>query len=126
LYPALHFHFCTRSRLYSLCLSSITIIMFFFSNDTAPTEIYTLSLHDALPILNLTPSLATGDYYVAIVDFAGTTTTYEVCVGWVPLLGAGTCNTPTWPSPPATSTAAPRRRRTLAGGARSPFVPSRR
>src|SRR5438309_6066164 len=23
---------------------------FFFSNDTAPTEIYTLSLHDALPI----------------------------------------------------------------------------
>ena len=76
--------------------------------------------------VNLTPSLATGDYYVAIVDFAGTTTTYEVCVGWVPLLGAGTCNTPTWPSPPATSTAAPRRRRTLAGGARSPFVPSRR
>src|SRR5438128_10312532 len=76
--------------------------------------------------VNLTPSLATGDYYVAIVDFAGTTTTYEVCVGYVPLLAAGTCNTPTWPSPPATSTAAPRRRRTLAGGARSPFVPSRR
>src|SRR5438552_129404 len=76
--------------------------------------------------VNLTPSLATGDYYVAIVDFAGTTTTYEVCVGWVPLLGAGTCNTPTWPSPPATSTAAPRRRRPVAGGARSPFVPSRR
>src|SRR5438105_9197530 len=25
--------------------------MFFFSNDTATTEIYTLSLHDALPIL---------------------------------------------------------------------------
>src|SRR6266498_6103467 len=24
---------------------------FFFFNDTAPTEIYTLSLHDALPIL---------------------------------------------------------------------------
>src|SRR5437867_9236625 len=24
--------------------------MFFFYNDTAPTEIYTLSLHDALPI----------------------------------------------------------------------------
>src|SRR3712207_9529419 len=24
--------------------------MFFFFNDTAPTEIYTLSLHDALPI----------------------------------------------------------------------------
>src|SRR2546429_9631347 len=28
-----------------------TIIVFFFFNDTATTEIYTLSLHDALPIL---------------------------------------------------------------------------
>src|SRR3712207_8410832 len=27
--------------------------MFFFFNDTATTEIYTLSLHDALPILEL-------------------------------------------------------------------------
>src|SRR5437588_4389697 len=76
--------------------------------------------------VNLTPSLATGDSYLAIVDFASTTTTYEVCVGYVPLLAAGTCNTPTWPSPPATPTAPPRRRRTLAAGARSPFVPSRR
>src|SRR2546427_10912137 len=25
-------------------------LLFFFFNDTAPTEIYTLSLHDALPI----------------------------------------------------------------------------
>src|SRR2546429_5758795 len=35
---------------------------FFFFNDTATTEIYTLSLHDALPILILgsaTPSLET-------------------------------------------------------------------
>src|SRR2546429_51429 len=28
-----------------------TLIFFFFFNDTATTEIYTLSLHDALPIL---------------------------------------------------------------------------
>src|SRR5206468_10705982 len=28
-----------------------SIIIFFFFNDTATTEIYTLSLHDALPIL---------------------------------------------------------------------------
>src|SRR5260370_35432801 len=28
------------------------IVPFFFFNDTATTEIYTLSLHDALPILN--------------------------------------------------------------------------
>src|SRR6266545_4397513 len=30
--------------------SSIKFILFFFFNDTATTEIYTLSLHDALPI----------------------------------------------------------------------------
>src|SRR2546430_8754885 len=30
--------------------SSSTLILFFFFNDTATTEIYTLSLHDALPI----------------------------------------------------------------------------
>src|SRR5258708_10494059 len=29
---------------------SLTYISFFFFNDTATTEIYTLSLHDALPI----------------------------------------------------------------------------
>src|SRR3712207_8511536 len=31
-------------------MMSIYIIIFFFFNDTATTEIYTLSLHDALPI----------------------------------------------------------------------------
>src|SRR5438067_12880482 len=45
---------------FSLLLSSITsftIFSFFFFNDTATTEIYTLSLHDALPIFDglLTP-----------------------------------------------------------------------
>src|SRR5207253_10512863 len=30
------------------------ILVFFFFNDTATTEIYTLSLHDALPIYRLT------------------------------------------------------------------------
>src|SRR5258708_20896030 len=29
------------------------VLVFFFFNDTATTEIYTLSLHDALPISNL-------------------------------------------------------------------------
>src|SRR5438093_13159822 len=28
----------------------LILVFFFFFNDTAPTEIYTLSLHDALPI----------------------------------------------------------------------------
>src|SRR2546430_16752243 len=32
------------------------LFMFFFFNDTATTEIYTLSLHDALPISARTPS----------------------------------------------------------------------
>src|SRR2546422_10185306 len=31
-------------------LSHLTLFSFFFFNDTATTEIYTLSLHDALPI----------------------------------------------------------------------------
>src|SRR5947209_10779129 len=35
--------------LFFLHLSYVHIIFFFFT-DTAPTEIYTLSLHDALPI----------------------------------------------------------------------------
>src|SRR5260221_14581488 len=30
----------------------LTFFFFFFFNDTATTEIYTLSLHDALPILS--------------------------------------------------------------------------
>src|SRR2546429_7384543 len=32
------------------CAPSPSIALFFFFNDTATTEIYTLSLHDALPI----------------------------------------------------------------------------
>src|SRR5256885_15645597 len=34
-----------------VCMSALTLVsIFFFFNDTATTEIYTLSLHDALPI----------------------------------------------------------------------------
>src|SRR5258705_6158922 len=36
-------------------LVSYAIADFFFFNDTATTEIYTLSLHDALPISDLSP-----------------------------------------------------------------------
>src|SRR2546426_9405119 len=32
-------------------MSTLILYLFFFFNDTATTEIYTLSLHDALPIL---------------------------------------------------------------------------
>ena len=34
------------------CKVAINVRFFFFFNDTATTEIYTLSLHDALPILH--------------------------------------------------------------------------
>src|SRR6202047_5624202 len=41
---------------------------FFFFNDTATTEIYTLSLHDALPISILPPpSIPTRRHVVAVV-----------------------------------------------------------
>src|SRR2546429_4144906 len=35
-----------------LCMRLFLFFFFFFFNDTATTEIYTLSLHDALPISN--------------------------------------------------------------------------
>src|SRR3712207_7490563 len=35
------------------CSTSLICWFFFFFNDTATTEIYTLSLHDALPILSI-------------------------------------------------------------------------
>src|SRR5690242_21689413 len=39
-------------------LSYLLSYFFFFFNDTATTEIYTLSLHDALPIFTQPPQLA--------------------------------------------------------------------
>src|SRR2546426_7437547 len=44
LFPCLDFYLTLLRRYFSI---------FFFFNDTATTEIYTLSLHDALPILNI-------------------------------------------------------------------------
>src|SRR6266446_10267958 len=43
------------------------MFFFFFFNDTATTEIYTLSLHDALPILG--PCAGGAVYSPAITDF---------------------------------------------------------
>src|SRR5438876_2388766 len=51
---------------YRSCLTSL--IVFFFFNDTATTEIYTLSLHDALPISRKGQSKTTS---------------------WIPVLSAG-------------------------------------
>src|SRR5438445_12188906 len=45
-----------------LCLLLVILSIFFFFNDTATTEIYTLSLHDALPIYpdEAVPSFVSG------------------------------------------------------------------
>jgi len=77
--------------------------------------------------VNRTISLATGDYYLVVVDFAGTTTTYELCVGTVDLLGAGFCNT-SFPSPPAASSrGAPLRvKPRISGRPAAPLLRSRR
>src|SRR5258708_33201971 len=50
------------------------ISFFFFFNDTATTEIYTLSLHDALPIL-IEPQfgLVFEDHEARVVELAGRT-----------------------------------------------------
>ena len=47
------------------CLQRVVWCVFFFFNDTATTEIYTLSLHDALPIskMLLRAKRATADLY---------------------------------------------------------------
>src|SRR5687768_17871180 len=43
-------------RWFALCVVvRISSLFFFFFNDPAPTEIYTLSLHDALPISAVRP-----------------------------------------------------------------------
>src|SRR3712207_9433597 len=39
---------------------TVLLLSFFFFNDTATTEIYTLSLHDALPISSAQLELVTG------------------------------------------------------------------
>src|SRR5690606_42087599 len=42
--------FCSVVFLLSCCMSSFFFFFFFFFNDPPTTDIYTLSLHDALPI----------------------------------------------------------------------------
>src|SRR5947208_13757221 len=51
----LYICFIAYIRIPTCCQSHLAHhILFFFFNDTATTEIYTLSLHDALPILSST------------------------------------------------------------------------
>src|SRR2546430_15305279 len=66
----------------SLSVADTVVFFFFFFNDTATTEIYTLSLHDALPIFDLgslggagTTSIAhDGNDEGAVVGLAETST----------------------------------------------------
>ena len=47
----------------------MTNFFFFFFNDTATTEIYTLSLHDALPIsMTAKANLRSGIYTIALKE----------------------------------------------------------
>src|SRR5205807_8244301 len=48
--PSTSVHVHHRITSFCLFLHSPTTLLFFFFNDPATTEIYTLSLHDALPI----------------------------------------------------------------------------
>src|SRR2546430_14046257 len=56
-----------------LFLRLLSIFFFFFFNDTATTEIYTLSLHDALPISDAQPCEP--------VDFRECTEYHDVAAG---------------------------------------------
>src|SRR5256886_16125567 len=49
--------FCYLYFFFFLLLLLLFIFFFFFFNDTATTEIYTLSLHDALPIYKVSDSI---------------------------------------------------------------------
>jgi hypothetical protein len=60
----------------------------FFADTTAGSEV------------NRTVVLPTGDYYLVVLDYAGASTTYEVCVATKPLVGTGFCDA-SFPSPPA-------------------------
>src|SRR5689334_25172124 len=50
------FDVITFTSCYCIIMTTLSSSFFFF-NDTATTEIYTLSLHDALPIYSTTPLL---------------------------------------------------------------------
>src|SRR6266498_3267358 len=82
------------------------IYFLFFFNDTATTEIYTLSLHDALPIRNWLRSLRASS---------------------APMAHFGTASTSTSHSWPCVATACPRpSARSAPGSGRSPPISGRR
>src|SRR2546422_7422317 len=51
-----------------MSIVAASLFSFFFFNDTATTEIYTLSLHDALPILTLGVATANSVLLITYAD----------------------------------------------------------
>src|SRR5438067_10695250 len=75
-----------RLILLQISLSIIILFfLFFFFNDTAPTEIYTLSLHDALPILSLAVECG--------CSLPSTWTSMFLAFFWISVWVASTCST---------------------------------
>src|SRR6266542_5835980 len=68
------------SNLYNFTFSYLcfSFIFFFFFNDTATTEIYTLSLHDALPI----PGLESAEMSTTVVSTSGVPIVVERTMRW--------------------------------------------
>src|SRR2546425_11428280 len=53
----IHYYVFTSLIFFFIISILLFFFFFFFFNDTATTEIYTLSLHDALPIFDMNPIL---------------------------------------------------------------------
>src|SRR3990170_9128398 len=51
----------------SVCVVVFFVLFFFFFNDTATTEIYTLSLHDALPISKKPPLFSEHHFFIDLI-----------------------------------------------------------
>src|SRR2546429_9181180 len=78
-----------RHDLLSYCTVSYVsfVFYFFFFNDTATTEIYTLSLHDALPISNEPPdpgSAAPSSLQTIPSHTTTTSATSQPSIAWGP------------------------------------------
>src|SRR2546427_12850968 len=67
-----------ESVVISFCVGLLPCLFFFFFNDTATTEIYTLSLHDALPISAKPAAVNCGPTWARKLSVA---VWYETCVG---------------------------------------------
>src|SRR5262249_60510160 len=67
---------CPRLSPILSAMHLLTFFLLFFFNDTATTEIYTLSLHDALPIFNLDPDRA--------IVGAGRLGAFQAALGFLP------------------------------------------